>query len=273
MAWKLIPTFPYKMTKDMYTTKLQAGLGMIEETRILLNLWKPGMNSVELQKLALESGYFPNVTARRHHNIIAESFAPRYLIHDGQPALLLKKLLGTIPKTAFEQLLFLFTCRANLILADFVREVYWAAYSSGHNTLSNEEAKEFVTRANQDGKTTVPWSMSSINRISSYLTGACADFGLLEKGQKGLRKILPFHIESQVIVFLAYDLHSANKGDNQLLNDLDWALFGLDREDVFVALKRLALEDWFIVQAAGDVVRIGWRYKSMEELTDALIRE
>ena len=60
-----------------YTTQLQAGLGLVRETKALLEIWKPGLSSVDLYEHALSSGQFPNVTARRLRNIIAECFAPR----------------------------------------------------------------------------------------------------------------------------------------------------------------------------------------------------
>jgi len=47
-----------------YTTQLQAGLGLIQETRVLLGLWQPGMNSPELYQAALQAGAFPAVSAR-----------------------------------------------------------------------------------------------------------------------------------------------------------------------------------------------------------------
>ena len=70
-----------------YTTQLQAGLGMIPETRALLDLWSPGMAARDLNDAALESGLFSTVTARRLKNIVLECFKPRYLPRDGQPAL------------------------------------------------------------------------------------------------------------------------------------------------------------------------------------------
>jgi hypothetical protein len=260
------------MKKNFYTTQLQAGLGMIEETQILLNLWSSGIDPAQLQKIALESGELPNVSARRLRNIVGECFVPRYLRNAPPPALFMKNLQGKLIGKELEQLLFLFTCRANLILYDFVREVYWNAYTSGRNTISNEEAETFVVRANQDGKTHKPWSESTIRRISGYLTGCCADFGLLEGGTKSIRKILPFRIESRVAIFLAYNLHFSGHGDNSVLSDPDWTLFGMDRNDVLNELKRLALKGWFIIQSAGDVTRIGWQFQNMEELTDAFIK-
>jgi hypothetical protein len=49
------------MREQLYTTQFQAGLGMVEETRILLDLWQPGMTAPELFQQALDSGDFPNI--------------------------------------------------------------------------------------------------------------------------------------------------------------------------------------------------------------------
>jgi hypothetical protein len=259
------------MMDKFYNTQLQAGLGMIEETRTLLNLWSPGMDSMQLQKAALESGQLPNISARRLHNIVSECFNPRFLQGNPPPAQHIKALQNQLSSKEFEQLLFLYTCRANLMLFDFVRDVYWNVYSSGRDILTNEEAATFVVRANQDGKTRIPWSENTIRRNSGYLTGCCADFGLLEKGTKRIRKILPFRIEPRISIFLAHELHFLGKGDNSVLSDPVWALFGIERSDVLNEFKRLALKGWFIIQSAGEITRIGWKYQTMEELTHALI--
>ena len=146
------------MTSGPYTTQILAGLGMVEETRLLLELWTPGMGSIDLQRIALASGHFPNLAARRLRNFVTECFVPRYLINEAGPARWLKGLVPALSSREFEQLLFIFSCRTNAILADFVGQVYWPAYAAGHNTISNDEAREFVIRANQDGKTKQPWS-------------------------------------------------------------------------------------------------------------------
>jgi len=136
-----------------------------------------------------------------------ECFAPRYLVHNGRPAVHLKKLEHAFTAQELSQVFFLYTCRANLILADFVGQVYWDRYAAGHEAISNKDANAFVAQAVRDGKTQKLWSENMIDRVSSYLTGCCADYGLLEKGQKSERKILPFRLESRVAAYLAYDLH------------------------------------------------------------------
>ncbi|MFH2063611.1 MAG: DUF1819 family protein [Pseudomonadota bacterium] len=256
----------------LYTTQLQAGLGVIDETRMILNLWQPGMKTSELYQAALDSGIFPNVTARRLRNIVAECFAPRYLVKDDYPAALLKDLKNSLSSTELTQLFFLFTTRANPILADFVKKVYWVKYAGGQDSISNEDAKNFVIEANQNGKTIRYWSESTIKKVSSYLTGCCADFGLLEKGRKSNRKIMPFRIEQRNIALLSYDLHFTGFGDNAVIAHPDWGLFGVQKEDLKEEMKRLSLKGFLIIQSAGDVIRIGWNYKSWEELIHVIAK-
>lgn len=252
--------------KGLYTTQLQAGLGVIDETRTLLNLWQPGMTGSALFQHALDSGNFPNVSARRLRNIVSECFAPRYMGPQDYPVFLLKQLEKRLSSKEFSQLLFLFTARANQILADFIKDVYWQHYAGGQEIISNGEAKDFVIQANQSGKTIRPWSEGTIRRVAGYLTGCCADFGLLENGKKIIRKIIPYRLEEKTIAFLAYDLHYSSMGDNAVIAHFDWELFGLQQEDVREELKRLALKGFFIIQTAGKITRIDWKYKSWEDL-------
>ena len=83
-----------------YTTQLQAGLGLAPETRVPPELWTPGMSAVQLYAVALHSGRFPTVTARRLRNIVMECFAPRYLINHGAPAAHLQRLAGCRPTSS-----------------------------------------------------------------------------------------------------------------------------------------------------------------------------
>ncbi len=258
------------MTSAPYTTQLQAGLGLVSETKALLDLWSPGMGAARLQEIARESGRFPTVTARRLRNIVTECFAPRYLVAGAAPAAHLKKLVASIPAPDLMQLMLVFTCRANPILGDFIRGVYWPRYAGGYTEISNDDARAFVERAIDDGQTSKRWSETTVRRVSAYLTGCCADYGLLEKGTKSTRRILPYRVTPIAAGYLAYELHLSGIGDNAVLADEDWQLFGLSREDVLDELKRLSLKGLLIVQAAGDVVRIGWKYQTMEALCDVI---
>lgn len=252
-----------------YTTQLQAGLGLIDETRLLLGIYEPSMTPSQLYEAALASGQFPLVSARRLRNIVMECFAPRYL-KDSSVASALKTMLQRLSSAEFIQLLFLYTARANAILADFVREVYWARYSAGQNDLNLEDARTFVVNSVREGKTQKPWSDTTIKRISSYLVGCCADYGLLTTTGRSQRSITAYRIQPKVAAYMAYELKFSGLGDNQIVGHPDWQLFGLDRADVRDQLKRLSLQGLLIFQAASDVVHISWTYNNREEVIDVI---
>ncbi|MBW6475193.1 MAG: DUF1819 family protein [Anaerolineaceae bacterium] len=243
---------------------------MIEETRKLFEVWSPGMDTSDLQAISLEQGLFPQVTSRRLKNIIHEGFGARYLVSDDYPAKYLKVLAIELNSKVFNQLLLIYTCRSNIILSDFIKDVFWQSFEAGKNIITQEQSERFVLNSMDQGKTNVRWADSTIRRVSSYLTGACVDFGLMKKDTRNEFILLPYRIEEKSAVYLSYDLHFSGKGDNAVLGHQDWELFGLKREDVLDEFKRLALKDWFIVQSAGLASRIGWKYDTMMEVVHAL---
>jgi len=253
-----------------YNTNLAMGLGLVEETKTLLGIWSPSIEAADLYKRVLDSGMLPNVSAYRLKNIVVRCFAPRYLVSDGRPAHNLKKLLPVFTSSEISQLLFLYTCRANAILDDFVRTVYWERYEAGSELVTRDDAEGFIHRAIDDGKTPSRWAEGQIKRLGRYLTGCCADYGLLGKRTSTGRQIATYRIEPKVAAYLAHELHFAGLGDNAVTSHRDWQLFGMARDDVREELKRLSLKGHFIYQSAGDITHIGWEHKCMEEFIDVL---
>ena len=258
------------MPVSLYTTKFQAGLGVVSETRLLLEAYESGMTVNDLNQAVLDSGLFSTISARRLRNLIRECFAPRYLVKNGAPARHLKIFTKQIDNRAFLQLLHLFTARSQPMYRDFLTSVYWQACSDGRLSIGNDDASRFLLRALDDGQMVKRWNESTIRRVSSYLTGCCADYGLLEPGARRIRRILPYGIMPPVIVYLAYDLHFQGIGDNSMLSHEDWGLYGLDRDGTLDELKRISRDGHFIIQSAGDAVRIAWKYANIEETCRAI---
>jgi Putative inner membrane protein (DUF1819) len=256
--------------KGFYSTRLSTGLGLVSETQRLLELWQLAMTAPVLAMAAMKAGTFPSLSARRLRNLVIEGFGLRFLIEGGQPARLLKAVQWRIDAVDFRHLLFIYTCRANPILADFVRDIYWTRYAAGLDAVRKDDAHGFVSRAVADGKTRVRWTETNILRVSQYVLGACADFSLVGAMRDGGRVILPFRITPVVASFLAHDLHFRGLGDNAVVQHPEWMLFGLHPDDTLSEMKRLASKGQFILQSAGGIVRIAWKLKSMEELPDVL---
>ena len=255
--------------RELYTTQLQAGLGLVEETKTLLSLYEPGMSVGDLYERALQSGSIPMVTARRLRNITAECFAPRYLKTDA--AKYLKQLVPNLSSNELNQFFLVFTALANRILYDFIVEVYWQKYASGHNSLALDDAREFIQHAVMDGKTKVVWSDSTVKRVTSYLIGCCADYGLLSAKRTAIRDLFAIRLNEMTLLFFTYWLHFSGVGDNSIINHEIWRLFGLEPSDVREELKRISKKGWMIVQSAGDVTRISWSLNTMEEVIDVIL--
>lgn len=254
-----------------YTTQLQAGLGMIHETMDLLRLWQHGDHAARLSEKAVASGLFSRTTARRARNIVAEMFAPRFLIGAGRPACYLKHLVEcSVNSEDLSQLFFIYAARAQAIFADFVTDVYWPRYSTGSQTLSRAEAEAFVHRALDDGKMQKRWSETTIRRVSGYLLGCCSDFGLIGGPTTSDRTIKRFTIRPNAALYLAHDLHFAGMSDLSLTRHDDWRLFGLPPSEVIGQLRGLSHDGHLIVQATTDLVHVAWKYSSMEDCIRAI---
>jgi hypothetical protein len=254
-----------------YTTQLQAGLGMINETLDLLRLVESGDTPKRLSERVINAGLFSRTTARRAHNIVTEMFAPRYLVRGDQPARFLRSLLAArLPLEDIRQLCFLQTARAQAVFADFVLQVYWPRYGAGARSLSRTEAETFIHRALDSGRMQKRWTETTIRRVSGYLLGCCADFGLIADSGRASRPIIPFSLRPRVALYLAYDLHFAGLSDMNVARHIDWQLFGLEGQEPLAELKRLARDGHVIVQATPDLVQISWKYRSLDDLAHAL---
>ena len=254
-----------------YTTQLQAGLGMVAETLELLRIWEPGMIPSRLADRAVKEGVFSRATARRARNLAAEMFAPRYLAQHGLAAGQLKYLTNhrASPET-ISQLCYLYTARAQQIFADFVIEVFWPRYHSGAASLSRKDAEAFIRQAMDTGRMHARWAESTVKRVSGYLIGCCADFGLVAAAGKNDRAIQRFRIRSDTAIYLAYDLRFAGLDGKSLVHHADWRLFGLDAQEVVAVLRNAANDGHLMIQSSGEIVDISWKYPTMKECLHAI---
>lgn len=258
------------MSQSKYTTALAKGQGIIEETVALLKKWEPGMSARQLADIAVKEGALGKATAKRTRDLVIEAFAPRFLGEGARPAMQAKTLLNAgTPVTDLNQILFIYAARANAVLRDFVCQTYWLKYSAGGSHLSTDDALSFLEGAFNLGRLPQRWSDKMMSRVASYLGGCLGDFGLLERGRKSQRKILPFAVQSLTTLYLAHDLHFSSLSDNAVITNPDWQLFGLEQIDIVRELQRVA-NSHFIAQFSGELLRISWKYHTMEESIHAI---
>ncbi|MDB4662846.1 DUF1819 family protein [Verrucomicrobiales bacterium] len=261
------------MGNKRYTTQLGAGLGMIPETIELLRIWDPKFSATSFANFAVSDGVFSSATARRTRNIVMEMFAPRFMADGKNTAKRFQFLLNNqFPIDGLAQLFYIQTARAQEMLADFVTEVYWPRYSAGAGNLNWTDAFDFIIRALDNGFMEKRWSDSTIKKNSGYLVSACADFGLLDEGRGKTRSIQHFSLRQEVALYLLHDLHFSGLGDMNVAQHHDWALFGLELGDVIQLVIKLGNDGHLVAQSSGTVIQISWKYKTMEECLNALVK-
>lgn len=243
---------------------------MLPETLRLLQVWEPGMQSQQLGRRVRREGVIPKATAQRVSDIVNRVFIPRYLGPDGQPAGWLRQLVqmgAGVEK--LNQLFLVYTAREHLILYDFIRQVYWPRYSAGAQFLFREDSVNFIKSAQATGRIKTRWTEGNNIRIGRYLLSALFDFKMIGEPKGDRRRILPFSASASTVLFLAHELHFSGVGDAGIISHPDWELYGLSPSDVLNELRRLATQGGFIIQA-GDIVRISWSCKTMEECLDVV---
>ncbi|MBW2321580.1 MAG: DUF1819 family protein [Deltaproteobacteria bacterium] len=261
------------MTPKKYTTALSKAQGMIEETFALFSVWEPGMSTQQLASKAIEEGVLSKATAKRVRDMVVEQFAPRYLVNGAQAAKQVKILLGAGASiTKLKQILLIHTARANAVLYDYICETYWPKYQAGRETVSKDDAIQFLESAVNIGRLPKRWSDKMMDRVASYLGGCLADFGLVEEGRKSTRRILQYRIDRLTSLYLVHDTRFSGYNDSGIIEHPDWKLFGLEGIDIVRELQRIS-NDHFILQYSGELIRFSWNYKTMEEALRGIAAE
>lgn len=259
------------MPTALYTQALAKGGALLPETRTLLQSWRPGEPGADFGERVLHDDILGRSTARRVLDIV-RVFTLRFLTPTDAPARHLRRLIAdTVPRQVYSDLVFYYTARRDALLRDYTIQHYWPAVREGSLVIRNESVQRLIAEAQQDGRIRSPWSPEIRRDMAGRVLIALTDFGLLQADKPARRQVLPYQPADGTLVYLAHLLHEQGVTDSSLAEHGDWALFGLEPRDVWNRLEMLASQDWFIIQRAGQVIRVSWRYDTVEEAIDALV--
>lgn len=258
------------MTNDppIYTTDLIQGTGLINETIILATVYEPGMSERKLLERVMAEDLLSSATQARAGHIVRYFFR-RYVRPDpAVPSYLAQLRHNGASIDDLSQIMFVYTARANPILADFVIQDYFDQVSKGHEGMDILATRTFVERIVAEGKTAKTWSHTTMRSLGQHLTATLIDFRLMNLA----KTFLPFFVRDLTANYLLHELHFRGVADNDLADGPDWALFGLGRYEVLRIMERLAQQGHFIYQSSGELVRIAWHYQSMNDFIKSATR-
>jgi len=264
------PVSTEKGKERRYTIALCKGAALLDETRTLLQYWVPGQKVDELVERVQRENALAKTTAYRTNDIVRRVFARRFLVPSDAPARRLKKIVDQrLSRKLFAEALFVYAARADALLYDFATEVFWPACWRGRSTLSTAEVLDFLAEASGDGRIPQAWSSGVQRKIARGVLSTLSDVGFLRE-QGGRREIASYYASDEGIAYLAYELREKGLSDLAVSEHPDWQLFGLAGSRLLARLDSLSDVCGLLAQRAGSVVRITWRYQSVEELIDAL---
>lgn len=254
----------------IYTQRLSKGGALLPETRILLRAWQPDETGTQFAERVLHEDILGRATARRVLDIV-RVFTLRFLTPTDTAARHLQPLAASESlRQVFSDLVFYYTARRDRFLHDVAVLCYWPAVRGGSLIIRNTDVQRLIAEAQFDGRIRAPWSPELRRDIAGRALIVLTAFGLLEEDAPARRRVLPYRPSDGAVLYLAHLLHTAGATDASLAARPEWALFGLEPADVWNRLESLAGESWFVVQRAGEVVKITWRYNSVEEAVDAI---
>jgi len=247
--------------KFKYNSNLAKGSGLINETLSLIEFYELGESKAEFTLRCISQNVLNKSTEHRTKDIINLVFFDRFWKTNENVVQHLKLLRENgLSLDSIKSILFIFTARANQVLFDFVLELRKERYSK---KVTKDTSKNFLLRAISDGYAPA-WSDSMISHIASYLISCLNDFGLLDK--EGFLKVtLP---DSKVCSFFLHELHFKGFGDDKILQDGIWELMGFDVHQLLKEIERISFKGTFIFQFSGEILKIGWLFKNMDEFID-----
>lgn len=262
------------MTTDrasIYTTELIKVAGIVSESIELLRIWQPGMRASKLRDLAIKKGSLAKESSDRVWVMVRYGFGLRYLGDGQRPARLLKRLVEANASVALlRQLFCIYTARINGLFADAASKLYWQLFAGSVTELVREQLISFIDSKVGTSKLPRAWSDESTERVASGLLKTFVDFGYAAQGRGVSRPLTPPRILPQTVTFVAYEARERGIADSALCDEEAFALFGLDRHQALNEMAGLSGQGHLIVQSAGDLVRVSFNHKTIEEFLDAV---
>ncbi|MCF2494280.1 BrxA family protein [Dyadobacter chenhuakuii] len=255
--------------KSVYTADLLKATGLVQETLALLEAYQPGQPKDAFGRFVKETDLLGKATQNRVDDILRSNFFRRYVAAGSETVAALKSLQANqIGFEVLNQLFLVFTCRANTVLSDFIRQVYWPKVAAGESRVQTTDPAEFIQNAISERRTKTIWAASTSRKVAEHLIACLIDFQLVEKN-KVIREFSP---ADATINFLLHEGHFKGLSDMQLLRLPDWAVLGLSTNDLIRRIYKLAQRGHFIAQYSGELLTISWFYQSLPAAADGISR-
>jgi len=128
---------------------------------------------------------------------------------------------GKLPPEALDRVLFFHSARADRLVFDTVTEIIGPMQAQGLVDINALEFQARLAKWVKEGKTSGPWSESTIVRVAQSLLSSLRDFGVLTGAMN--KKIAPPFLAIEAFAYIAFYLKQHQPSGAKLLELPDWS--------------------------------------------------
>jgi Putative inner membrane protein (DUF1819) len=241
-----------------YTTRLQKGGALLEETRAIVRVWSEAPTE-ELRDKIVQTNLLNKQTRARMADVYRRTFLPRFLQGPIPNAWKLVRPLedAEAPVQVVRPAYYWVSSKAEPLLADFCREYILPRLAIVRAGVGTEEVVSWLQSKG------CPWSPAVTAKVARGLLAALRDFGILEGRAK--KRLASFSLPVAAFAYLAFCLRTTGAVSRSLVCHPDWEPFLLrpaDVEHLFIEAHQDRLLEY---HAAGSTVSISFPTESLDE--------
>ena len=241
-----------------YTTRLQKGGALLEETRVLVRTWNE-IRTDELREKIVATNLLNKQTRARMADVYRRTYLPRFIRGPIPNTWKLVRPLedANAPLSIIRPVYYWISAKAEPMLADFCREYILPRAAIVRAGIGTEEVLSWFHSKG------CPWSPTVAKKVARGLLAALRDFGILEGRAK--KRLASFSLSVGAFAYLALCLRTTGVVSRSLVRHPDWELFLLRLADV-EHFFLLAHQDRMLeYHAAGSTVSISFPTESLDE--------
>ncbi|MBI3963302.1 MAG: DUF1819 family protein [Deinococcus sp.] len=248
-----------------YSSKIIKAGALLTDSKSFLQAYDEKLSAVEnLQRLQREN-IFAKDTRSRVADILP-IFRQRFCDDQALARPLRKLARGSTSPDVLDRILYFHAGRSDRLLYDFACNFLFEKQRTGDLQVKFDDASRFVSALLQQHG--VSWSPSTLQHATQGLLATLRDFHVLEGAVK--KRIAPIYLPPEAFAYIAFAIHVGGPSGDRLVHHPDWRLFLLTPQ----AVERLFLEahqrHLLSYQAAGNMIRIEFITRTLEEMADVI---
>ncbi|MCL6507834.1 MAG: DUF1819 family protein [Bryobacteraceae bacterium] len=250
-----------------YTARIIKAGALLPDTKALLSCWDPA-RSVSENLVRIRRQNLLGKSSRSRAADILAIFRQRYLAEESVANALARLVKNRLNGETLDRILYFHSTRADSLLRDVVLHLLVPQWSQGLLDIDVNEVQKSLSKWVAEGKTSHPWGENTVRRVCQGVLSALRDFGVLQGAVK--KRIAPAYLPIQAFAYIAFYLKQHQPSGAKLLELADWSLFFLPRAGVERFLVEAHQRGLLEFHAAGNVTRLTFPVRTLEEYADVL---